>query len=33
MRELVEVLEEYFDIELGVADFISPPVDLFDGLR
>jgi N-hydroxyarylamine O-acetyltransferase len=33
MRELVEVLEEYFDIELGVADFVSPPVDLFDGLR
>lgn len=33
MWELVEVLEEYFDIELGVADFVSPPVDLFGGLR
>lgn len=33
MWELVEMLEEYFDIELGVADFVSPPVDLFDGLR
>jgi|LNAP01.1.fsa_nt_gb N-hydroxyarylamine O-acetyltransferase len=31
--ELVEVLEEYFSIELGVADFVSLPVDLFDDLR
>jgi len=27
------VLEEYFGIELGVADFVSLPVDLFDDLR
>jgi len=26
-------LEEYFGIELGVADFVSLPVDLFDDLR
>jgi N-hydroxyarylamine O-acetyltransferase len=31
--ELVDVLEEYFDIGLGVADFVSPPVNLFDDLR
>jgi len=31
--ELVDVLEEYFDIGLSVADFVSPPVNLFDNLR
>lgn len=31
--ELVDVLEEYFDIGLGVADFVSPPVNLFDDFR
>lgn len=31
--ELVDVLEEYFDIGLGVADFVFPPVNLFDNIR
>jgi N-hydroxyarylamine O-acetyltransferase len=31
--ELVEVLEEYFDIELSAADFIYLPADLFVDLR
>jgi len=30
-NELVEVLDEYFDIELEACDFVSLPVDMFDG--
>jgi N-hydroxyarylamine O-acetyltransferase len=32
-HELVDVLGEYFSIELEVGDFVSLPVDMFDGLR
>lgn len=31
--ELVEVLEEYFDIKLKIGDFVSLPGDIFNGLR
>jgi N-hydroxyarylamine O-acetyltransferase len=31
--ELVEVLDEYFDIKLGVNDFVSLPVDVFNDFR
>jgi len=32
-HELVEVLDEYFDIELEACDFVSLPVDIFNGSR
>ncbi|ROM89593.1 hypothetical protein BK658_28070 [Pseudomonas brassicacearum] len=31
LGELVGVLSEYFDIELGPADFVALPPDMFDG--
>jgi hypothetical protein len=30
---LVDVLDEHFSIELEVGDFVSLPVDMFDGSR
>jgi N-hydroxyarylamine O-acetyltransferase len=32
-HELVDVLDEHFSIELEVGDFVSLPVDMFDGSR